>query len=169
MFVPFDPLPAPFDPCLPVAGFLPPEDLLVAEPGAEELFWTDGAVTAGGAASVVDVVGVVGVVGVEVVPATGAHDSDNPRIGNFTGSDNDDNGVPGGTSSVNDRCAPPTNVTVTVHSCATAGDGTAANPTTSAPAATATPNSLLLLKSTLPVSRTCRLYVFCCSGFRNNL
>ena len=37
----------------------------------------------------------------DVGGATGAHDSDSDKIGSFTGNDNDDNGVPGGTSTVN--------------------------------------------------------------------
>jgi hypothetical protein len=50
-----------------------------------------------------------------VVPVTGAHDSDNPTTANPAGNDNDDNGVPAGTSTENDNFAPPTNDTVTTH------------------------------------------------------
>jgi hypothetical protein len=38
-----------------------------------------------------------------------------PSTGNFTGKEICDNGVPAGTSTVNDRCNPPNKVTVTVH------------------------------------------------------
>jgi hypothetical protein len=44
-----------------------------------------------------------------------AHDSEMPSTGNLTGKEICDNGVPAGTSTVNDRCNPPNNVTVTVH------------------------------------------------------
>ena len=88
-----------------------------------------------------------GVVVVGVV-ATGAHDSDSDRIGSFTGNDNDDNGVPGGTSIVNGIEIPPSNVTVTTHSWADAlCTGTAAKPATTAPAAAIAPISLRLFNT----------------------
>jgi hypothetical protein len=102
-----------------------------------------------GAVFEVDVVGdVVGdggggggaVVGVVVV--TGAQDSETPRTGRVTGSDSDDSGVPGGTSTVKLSFAPPTTVTVTTHDCASAADGNAASPPASTPTdTTATPPS----------------------------
>jgi hypothetical protein len=46
---------------------------------------------------------------------TGAHDSVIPAIGNVTGNEISDNGVPGGTSTVNGNFTPPTNVTVITH------------------------------------------------------
>jgi hypothetical protein len=53
--------------------------------------------------------------------AGAAHDSDTDATGRFIGNGSDDNGVPGGTSTVNDNCRPPRTVTVTVHCCADAG------------------------------------------------
>jgi hypothetical protein len=44
-----------------------------------------------------------------------AHDSDTPNTGNFNGREICDNGVPGGTSTLNDRCNPPNKVTEIVH------------------------------------------------------
>jgi hypothetical protein len=67
-----------------------------------------------------------------------AHDSDTPNTGNFTGNEIRDNGVPGGTSTTNDKCNPPNTVTVIVHRCAAAeGIHTSAKtpPTTAAVAA----------------------------------
>jgi hypothetical protein len=96
----------------------------------------------------VDVVGdVVGAGGggggaVVVVVATGAHDSDMLAIGSFTGSDSDESGVPGGTSTVNDSDAPPTSVTVTVHDCAPAVAGTAARAPATRPAEATRPKTL---------------------------
>jgi hypothetical protein len=75
-----------------------------------------------------------------VVAVTGAHDSETPTTGNDTGNDNDDNGVPGGTSTVKLSFAPPTTVTDTTHDCAPAGDGNTASPATTANTA-ATPPS----------------------------
>jgi len=84
----------------------------------------EGAAVAGtlGAATVGFVAGAV----------TVGHDSDSDRIGSFTGNDNDDNGVPGGTSIVNGIWTPPSSVTVTTHSSADAA-GNMVRP--SAPAA----------------------------------
>jgi hypothetical protein len=108
--------PAP-DPCFPPAGpepFDPLERFAAAELGADEPFCTDPEDEAAGGAGVA-AVEVVGTAGVDVVES-GTHDSDNPNTGNFTGNDNDDNGVPAGTFTVNDNFAPPTTVTVTTHS-----------------------------------------------------
>lgn len=112
----------------------------------EEPGWCCGAADgAGGGAFDVDVDGggdaggggaAVPVVDGGVVP-TGAHDSAIPTTGSETGSDNDDSGVPGGTSTVKFSFTPPAMVTVTVHDCAPALAGTAASPTTSDPVAAA--------------------------------
>jgi hypothetical protein len=57
--------------------------------------------------------------GVDVVVEGGAggaeHDSLTDATGNFTGNEIDDNGVPGGTSTVNVNGWPPSAVTVIVH------------------------------------------------------
>jgi hypothetical protein len=82
----------------------------------EGLCDTGRAVGAAGEAIAVEVV-VVEAGCVEVVGggACWAHDSDTLAIGSFTGSEIDDSGVPGCTSTVNDKCWPPSTVTVTVH------------------------------------------------------
>jgi hypothetical protein len=89
---------------------------------------TPGADGAGGAADDVEVVGTVGGGGVAVVVPAGAHVSDSPSTGSFTGNDKDDSGVPGGTFIVNDSFAPPITVTVTTHESADAVAGTNERP-----------------------------------------
>lgn len=64
--------------------------------------------------------------GAGVVDA-GAHDSDTPTTPTLTGKEIADNGVPGGTFTVNDKCPPPTNDTEITHESAEA-DGIAATP-----------------------------------------
>jgi hypothetical protein len=76
-----------------------------------------------------------------------AHDSDTPNTGNFTGKEIDDNGVPGGTSTVNDNVRPPTRVTVTVQGSADA-DGRPVRPAPTATAAAAV-NATSLVKLTV--------------------
>jgi hypothetical protein len=111
----------------------------------------------------VDVVSGGGVlVVVPVVGVTGSHDSLRPTTGSATGSDNEDNGVPGGTSTVKFSFAPPATVTVTTQLWAIAADGRATSAATNVPPAAATPNSLLPLNTALaspalPISRTYRL------------
>jgi hypothetical protein len=101
---------------------------------------------------VLGVLGVVGVVPVVVVAvAVAEHDSATSTTGSFTGNDNADNGVPGGTSTVKLNFAPPATVTVTTHSCAPAADGNAARPATSEPAAANQTRSFRLL-ITWPIS-----------------
>ncbi|MHB8659297.1 MAG: hypothetical protein ACYC91_15355 [Solirubrobacteraceae bacterium] len=60
-------------------------------------------------------------------PEAGAHDSETPTTGSFTGSGIDDSGVPAGTLTEKDRCWPPSTVTVTTHESADA-EGIAATP-----------------------------------------
>jgi hypothetical protein len=85
-------------------------------------------------------------VGVEV---TGAHDSETPTTPEWTGNEIWDNGVPGATFTVNDKCPPPTKVTVMTHSSAEA-EGSAAIPrTTSIEAAVTAPSKSFRLLSTV--------------------
>jgi len=60
-----------------------------------------------------------------------AHDSETPMIGNLTGSDIAETGVPGGTLTENVSFWPPTTVTVTVHCSAEAVGRAASAETTS--------------------------------------
>lgn len=80
--------------------------------------------------------------GAGVVDA-GAHDSDTPTTPTLTGREIADNGVPGGTFTVNDMCPPPTNVTVITHESAEAV-GIAAIPSMANTAATPSTNFRLL-------------------------
>ena len=112
---------------------------------------TDGACEAG--AALVKGAEDAGALGATAGPVeTGAdtvgHDSDSDRIGKLTGNDNDDSGVPGGTSTVNGIFTPPSNVTVTTH-CSADADGSAATPRPAnmAPAAATPPITLRLLNT----------------------
>lgn len=49
------------------------------------------------------------------VVEVGTHDSDTPTTPSFTGNAICDKGVPGGTSTVNDKCPPPIRVTLITH------------------------------------------------------
>ena len=104
------------------------------------------------------VVGVVDVevlvVGVELELVDGgggggaAHDSVTPTIGPLTGSEIDDNGVPGGTLTVNVSLTPPSSVTVTVHVSADAvGSAAIASVTRVAPVAATAITSFRLLNT----------------------
>jgi hypothetical protein len=59
--------------------------------------------------------GLGGLGGLGALGAGGAHDSETDATGSFTGNDNDESGVPGGTLTVNDSWRPPRTVTVTTH------------------------------------------------------
>jgi hypothetical protein len=96
------------------------------------------------------------VVVVEVVDVGGgagaAHDSDTPNTGNFTGNEICDNGVPAGTTTVNDNFAPPNTVTVTTH-CSADADGIEDNAIPPATTPTvAIPSQAFLLLSTTRLS-----------------
>jgi hypothetical protein len=83
-------------------------------------------------------------VGVEVVPVdAGTHDSLTPTTPAVTGREICDKGVPGGTFTVNDKCPPPTNVTVITQESAEAV-GIAARPSVASAATTPTTSFRLL-------------------------